>query len=134
MTISVHGLAVCTPCGRPIRWSRTEADRAMPLDAEPDERGNVVARLGEGPTWYSRIPTPERPQTDVERRFMPHFATCPARTPQRPPQPPPAPPGPLPEPEPPAHQELPLPLDIPDQPVPTPAPLAHYRRTRTDPT
>lgn len=76
MTISRHGLAVCRACGQPIRWSVTAAGKRQALNPEPDPAGNTVARLGALATWYSRVPTPERPQAPFERLFMPHAATC----------------------------------------------------------
>lgn len=90
-TISPYGLGRCRGCSRTVRWSTTEAGKAMPLDPEPTDAGNVVARLGGGPGWWSRIPSRDRPQTDAERRFMPHVATCPSPPPPPAPQRPPAP-------------------------------------------
>lgn len=105
-TISPYGLGRCRGCGRPVRWATTQAERQMPLDPEPDQNGNVVARLGDSQTWYARIPTTDRPQAPTERRFMPHVATCPSpplpRAPQRPPAPAKA--------KPPPDGQLPLPI------------------------
>jgi hypothetical protein len=63
----------CRSCNAPIRWAQTEVGRAIPLDAEPVQGGNIelttttnrhgavvqVARIVEGGEWQS------------------HFATCP---------------------------------------------------------
>lgn len=78
-TISSYGLSVCAHCGRQIRWSITEAGKRQPLDPEPNDEGNTVARLTSTRTWVSRVPTAEWPQQSFERRFMPHAASCPAR-------------------------------------------------------
>lgn len=126
-TISPYGLGRCRGCGRPVRWSTTEAGNAMPLDPEPDDTGNVVARLGGGPGWWSRIPNADRPQRDTERRFMPHVATCPnpplRPAPPRPPAPAQAPQAPPPE----AHAQLTLPLQLTEPLPPGVASLADHR-------
>ncbi len=109
MTISRHGLGRCRDCGQPVRWSQTEAGRRQALNPEPDEDGNTVARLGALAQWYSRVPTPDRPQAAFERRFMPHAATCSARK----------------------AAQLALPLQNPPQALPAGvASLDAHRRTR----
>ena len=107
-TISPYGLGTCRACLRPVRWATTEAGKQLALDPEPDEAGNTVARLGEGPGWWSRVPTAERPQIAAERRFMVHVATCPVRNPRSTPRPAP-PPARRPA-SPQAHQEALMPL------------------------
>lgn len=66
---------VCRSCGAPIRWARTRAGKAVPLDAEPADDGNVV--LQEDGT--ARVLT--RRQMDgggvAAPRYTSHFATCP---------------------------------------------------------
>lgn len=65
----------CRACGAEIRWERTAArDRAIPLDPDPIETGNVVLDddgravvLGAGSLDLDG----GRP------RYMPHHATCP---------------------------------------------------------
>jgi len=76
MTISRHGLSTCSRCKQAIRWSITEAGKRQPLNPEPDPTGNVVARLGAGAVWHSRVPTADLPRAAFERRFKPHAATC----------------------------------------------------------
>ena len=126
-TISPYGLGRCRGCSRPVRWATTQAERQMPLDPEPDQNGNVVARLGDSQTWYARIPTTESPQAPTERRFMPHVATCPSpplpRAPQRPPAPATA--RPRTTTTTPPDGQLPLPLLLPDPPAV--ASLEYYR-------
>jgi hypothetical protein len=65
----------CNYCRAPIRWMTTVNGKAMPVDAQPSERGNVI-RLGE----HAGVLGPR--QADAARYagnqlFMPHVATCP---------------------------------------------------------
>lgn len=68
----------CRSCAAPIIWARTEKGKAMPLDAEPDQRGNC---------WFDdggkmRVGGADRPD---RLRYLSHFATCPqAATHRRP--------------------------------------------------
>lgn len=60
--------ATCRSCGAPIIWARTVNGKAMPLDAEPTDAGNVslvngVAYVGE--------------QLALPPCYTSHFATCP---------------------------------------------------------
>jgi hypothetical protein len=65
---------VCKSCGKPIRWSRTRADRRIPLDPEPAADGNVILQDGAalvlGPAALALL-DPATP------RWVPHHATCP---------------------------------------------------------
>ncbi len=71
-----HAIAgECEHCFEPIIWPRTAAGKLMPLDADPDENGNVV-RLGKV------VGVLGKPQAAAARRggtelWMPHVATCP---------------------------------------------------------
>ena len=126
-TISPYGLGTCHNCRSPVRWATTEAGKQQALDPEPDERGNVAGRLGDGPGWWARVPTADRPWMPMERRFMPHAATC-----GRPtlPIPPPRPASPR-QARPEALQEV-LPLQPPRELPPGVASLARHRLTRKD--
>ena len=67
--------APCRSCGAMLRWVRTRAGKAMPLDAEPNPTGNVV--LGEDGT--ARVLTRKQVEGGgiVGERYTSHFATCP---------------------------------------------------------
>lgn len=77
-------MAKCPSCGAPIRWCLTENDRTMPIDPDPDPRGNVVLtgdvgrigdkEFGRGAPIVHVLKAGELPDGE---RFMPHFATCP---------------------------------------------------------
>ncbi|WP_262702004.1 MULTISPECIES: hypothetical protein [Streptomyces] len=76
--MSRAGLATCRDCGKPIRWTRTEAGKRLAVNPEPDPAGNTaVWRDGAG-AWRSRRPSAELPLNGWERLHKPHVATCPA--------------------------------------------------------
>jgi hypothetical protein len=73
----MSGPTPCSGCGALIRWTRTPAGHLIPLDAEPNDKGNI--RL-DGENVAHVIPkadlfAPEQ-QTEGDR-WMPHHATCP---------------------------------------------------------
>ena len=76
-------LAECKDCHLPIRfvWI-TKTQRAMPVNALPDERGNVAAHIAGGRLTGFVISRDHRPGPLDPLRFMPHAATCEAK--QRP--------------------------------------------------
>jgi hypothetical protein len=64
-------MVVCRSCKAPIVWARHEfTRRAMPLDAEPVENGNVVLEGN-----VARVVGPNVPVSGP--RYVSHFATCP---------------------------------------------------------
>lgn len=54
----------CSSCGARIVWAVTEADKRIPLDADPETRGVLVTR---GTTT----------KLVIAATYRPHFATCP---------------------------------------------------------
>lgn len=69
-------MATCRSCDAPILWARTPADRLMPLDATPSDRGNVELvdeRPGQAPLAIVH-PQPPFLAGDL---YLSHFATCP---------------------------------------------------------
>jgi hypothetical protein len=74
----------CKSCGAEIIWVKTEAGKAIPLDAEPTEGGNIIVQVL-GPD--REIAHVETAVEKVERHncpipagrvaFVSHFATCP---------------------------------------------------------
>ena len=86
-------MAACSSCGATIRWARTSSGKAIPLDAEPDEGGNLLAVDREGVTLPAdvarRVIGEGRGRVVVARRghrsmdpelphWRSHFATCPS--------------------------------------------------------
>jgi hypothetical protein len=74
----VPDFARCRSCGVQILWARTEAGKAIPLDAEPLPSGLFVVTTPTDPrqplnavSWASWAGPRDRP------RFTAHFATCP---------------------------------------------------------
>jgi hypothetical protein len=61
--------ARCKSCGAPVLWARTEAGKSMPVDAAPNERGNLIV---DGAAC--RVATLFDP---LGERYTSHFATCP---------------------------------------------------------
>lgn len=48
----------------------------MPLDAEPNDKGNVAAFRDVTKRLMGRVLTGDQQPAAYEQRFMPHFATC----------------------------------------------------------
>lgn len=73
-------LAECRDCHLPIRFVRiTTTGSAMPVNPQPDERGNVAARITGGRLTGFVISNDHRPGPLDPLRFMPHHATCEAK-------------------------------------------------------
>lgn len=85
-----HDAVRCDWCHALILWTVTAAGRRLPVDAEPNEAGNVAIYRDAPGTLRSRAIAADRPGLDhLERRMMPHAASCsrpkssrPARQPQ----------------------------------------------------
>ena len=72
----------CRDCRRPVLWTTTEAGKRLAVDPDPNPAGNAaVWRDGTGAV-RSRRPSEDLPLNGWERLYMPHVATCPARTEQ----------------------------------------------------
>lgn len=71
-------LTACETCGAPIRFTRTLKGKAMPLDAEPRDDGNIILVTVDGDT-RARVITPTTPLlvTGDLPRYVSHFVTCP---------------------------------------------------------
>ncbi|MEU7331382.1 hypothetical protein [Streptomyces parvus] len=80
-----HHLTRCRRCNAPIVWCLTSANgRRQPVNAAPDETGNVAVMQGADGLLYVRTVTTARPDIRPgEWRAMPHHATCPAPPPRR---------------------------------------------------
>lgn len=63
--------ATCSTCGAPILWVQTIHGRAMPLNPDPDPKGNVTF------TPQGLATVTAQPREEGEERYMPHHATCP---------------------------------------------------------
>ncbi len=73
----------CRSCGAPIVWARTNSGKAMPVDAEPVEDGNVVLRTGPDQSVTAYVLSKrdaEGIQLDMyvsRDLYVSHFTTCP---------------------------------------------------------
>jgi hypothetical protein len=63
----------CDSCKAPIYWARTEANRDMPLDAEPVEDGTFAFFDETNRIRYIK-PSARRDDSPL---YKSHFATCP---------------------------------------------------------
>ena len=94
-----EGVTSCQSCGAEIIFAWTRNRRPMPLNApgaavpvalEPDENDrlpsaggdidprNVAAYRDPAGRWWARVLKRGEEPLGYERRFMPHFATCPS--------------------------------------------------------
>jgi hypothetical protein len=64
----------CRSCDAPIIWATTPTGKAMPIDAEPVEGGNVV--IFDGPEGPLAVVT-HASQAPDKARYRAHFASCP---------------------------------------------------------
>jgi hypothetical protein len=66
-------MSSCKSCGAQIEWVRTESGKAMPLDIDPVDDGNLVVVGGVASKW-----TPELDAAGIPPpRRVSHFVTCP---------------------------------------------------------
>jgi hypothetical protein len=72
----VSGAGKCRDCGIGIRFVYiTTSKKTMPVDPQPDDDGNVYARVVGGRlTGHVKVKGEECPAGWAT--FMPHFATC----------------------------------------------------------
>lgn len=66
----------CRICSAPIRLTRTEAGRILPVDADPSPAGNTAVSRDVHGVLCSRRISEAYPARPYERVMMPHAATC----------------------------------------------------------
>lgn len=72
-----HGVTNCPSCHGRIRWAVTAAGKRQPVNADPDEKGNLAVYTDGTGTFKARVLTKDRPDLEhLEWRAMPHVATC----------------------------------------------------------
>jgi ferric-dicitrate binding protein FerR (iron transport regulator) len=76
MTAPLHDPKRCRSCQAPIFWARTEAGRAMPVDAAPTPDGRVVL-YDRGGTVMARTLKEGEQLRPGEKGRRPHHQTCP---------------------------------------------------------
>lgn len=72
-------LGACKTCRAPILWAATAAGRPMPIDARPDERGNLRLTIHlqggrDNDTLTAAVALPEQRDPPL---YVAHFSTCP---------------------------------------------------------
>ncbi len=83
-------LPPCLRCQAAVLWAKTERGKWLPLDPEPDPKGNQAAWQDSDGTWKTRQLSPKSdPPWGWESVYMPHVpsTTCkpqPAVVPARP--------------------------------------------------
>lgn len=73
-------MSTCGACGAPIEWVKTEAShgaKSMPLDAEPNDEGNVELVWSAVRGQREARVHGQAPLVQPEVLYMPHFVTCP---------------------------------------------------------
>lgn len=78
-------VALCRACKQPVEWVESENGRRMPIDPNPDPKGNLV-RIGMAEVVnpstlrHERVPIMGVVKADdptPAARYISHFATCP---------------------------------------------------------
>ncbi len=64
-------ISVCRGCGQRMIWGKTVAGKAIPLDPELSERGNMILENGVAKVVDRSLYPPG------VKLYMPHHATCP---------------------------------------------------------
>ena len=82
-SLSDHGVVLCDGCSERIRWAITEKGNRQPINADPDEEGNLAVRRDGTGTLKARVLAGDRKQLEgAEWQAMPHAATCKAPRPR----------------------------------------------------
>ncbi len=66
----------CRGCHEPIRFVKLDTGKALPVNPQPDPRGNVAAHLAGGSLHGFVISRDRLPGARDPFRFVPHYATC----------------------------------------------------------
>lgn len=71
----------CTSCGAEIIMARTTRSKRMPVDKEPNPKGNVMLDRKYDPEaqrWFAQATVVKDPEEIYfeDMRYMPHWATC----------------------------------------------------------
>lgn len=74
-------LGECRDCGNPIRFVQLDTGTALPVDPQPNPRGNVCAQRIGG-QLHGHVISHHHPAIPGAERWMPHHATCPERPPR----------------------------------------------------
>lgn len=67
----------CRSCRARIVWATTDNGKTMPVNPEPDERGNLALHRDSSGILHARVIRDSAPIRPWEKRGISHFATCP---------------------------------------------------------
>lgn len=70
-------MASCRSCGASVVWVETEHQKAMPIDAEPSPKGNLVLEPVDASKPSLRTVHVQRGSDAAGPRYLSHFSTCP---------------------------------------------------------
>jgi len=75
-------ISKCRSCGAEVIWTKTEAGKNMPVDVDPNEKGNIVMLppKGNGPPRAVYVDLMNHEEYRDEPKYLSHFATCPDAT------------------------------------------------------
>ncbi len=68
-------MSTCRSCGQRITWLETAGGKAMPVDDDPCEEGNIVVVGGMAKVLKNAQAAAEL--YSEEPRYVSHFVTCP---------------------------------------------------------
>lgn len=69
---------ICELCQSEVLWGRTVKNgKAIPIDPVPSDEGNLAMFRDATGRLNVRAVKPDEPLRPLEKRVMPHFATCP---------------------------------------------------------
>lgn len=79
-------MSICKGCGKPIKWIKTKAGKAMPVDPDPVwvyEEGKEKFATDAGEVITGSAKAPEAKETGeihtcLGLAYVPHWSTCPA--------------------------------------------------------
>ena len=70
-------MSKCRKCPAEIQFCKTSFGKWMPIDADPDPKGNLY-KTGESVEGVDVVETVSLFTPADAERYMPHWATCPA--------------------------------------------------------
>ncbi len=76
MPTDLRRINKCTACHAPIVWATTSTGKAMPVDAEPTENGNLFLMPTVDRRWLAIVLGKVDGATAPRERYTSHFATC----------------------------------------------------------
>lgn len=70
-------MAQCRSCGEEITWCVTTNGKKIPIDVEPNERGQFLMVGSEAGDRGEKVPVVKRTRSVTGELYQTHFETCP---------------------------------------------------------